>query len=64
VPSDRTDASGDILSVCGGGEGLLEVGGRELAMRTRDNGVSCLYISGQEGHLDVVKARCWRPGGA
>ena len=25
-------------------------------MRTRDTGVRCLYISAQEGHLDVVKA--------
>ena len=35
---------------------LLEVGGRELAMITRDNGVSCLFMSAQKGHLDVVKA--------
>jgi hypothetical protein len=35
---------------------LLEVGGRELAMMTRDDGGSCLMISEQEGHLDVVKA--------
>ena len=25
-------------------------------MRTRDTGVRCLYISAQEGHLDVVNA--------
>ena len=35
---------------------LLEVGGRELAMMTRDNGVRCLLLSAQEGHLDVVNA--------
>ena len=28
---------------------LLEVGGRELAMMTRDNGVRCLLLSAQEG---------------
>jgi hypothetical protein len=35
---------------------LLEVGGRELAMMTRGNGVSSLYISAGKGHLEVVKA--------
>ena len=35
---------------------LMEVGGRELAMMTRNNGVSCLSISALKGHLDVVKA--------
>jgi hypothetical protein len=35
---------------------LLEVGGRELAMMTKDNGVSCRMISTENGHLDVVKA--------
>ena len=32
---------------------LLEAGGRELLMLTKDGGFSCLYVS---GHLDVVKA--------
>ena len=35
---------------------LLEVGGRELGMMTRENGASCLMISAQEGHLEVVRA--------
>jgi len=35
---------------------LLEVGGRELAMMTRDNGVSCLMINAANRHLDVVNA--------
>jgi hypothetical protein len=35
---------------------LLEVGGRELAMMIRDGGFSCLMISADDGHLDVVKA--------
>jgi ankyrin repeat protein len=35
---------------------LLEVGGRELATMTRDNGFSCLYISAENEHLDVVRA--------
>ena len=35
---------------------MLEVGGRELAMMTRDNGVSCLMISTENWHLYVVKA--------
>ena len=35
---------------------LLEAGGRELLMLTWDNGVSCLMISAQEGHLEVVNA--------
>ena len=34
---------------------LLEVGGRELVMLAWDDGVSCLYMSAQNGHLDVVK---------
>ncbi len=32
-------------------------------MRTRDTGVRCLYISAQEGHLDVVKALLEAGGG-
>ena len=35
---------------------LLEAGGRELLMLTKDNGVSCLWISAKEGHLEVVNA--------
>jgi hypothetical protein len=35
---------------------LLEVGGRELVMMTRNDGDSCLYISAKKGHLDVVNA--------
>jgi hypothetical protein len=35
---------------------LLEVGGRELVMLTKDNGLTCLYMSAHEGHLEVVKA--------
>ena len=35
---------------------LLEVGGGELAMMTRNDGVSCLWISAKKGHLEVVKA--------
>jgi hypothetical protein len=31
----------------GGGESCLEVGGREFAMMTRNDGVSCLYMSAQ-----------------
>ena len=34
---------------------LLEVGGRELAMMTRNDGSSCLYLSAKKGHLDMVK---------
>ena len=34
----------------------LEVGGRELAMMTRNDGASCLLISAKKGHLEVVKA--------
>ena len=37
---------------------LLEVGRRELVMLTEDDGVSCLYTSGENGHLDVVKVGC------
>jgi len=37
---------------------LLEVGRRELVMLTADDGVSCLYTSGENGHLDVVKVGC------
>ena len=30
---------------------------RELVMRlTTDDGASCLFVSAQEGHLEVVKA--------
>ena len=32
-----------------------ETSRRELVILTRNNGVRCLYISAQEGHLDVVK---------
>jgi len=35
---------------------LLEVGGGELAMMTRNDGVSCLWISAHKGHLDVLNA--------
>ena len=35
---------------------LLEAGGRELGILTKDNGGSCLYISAQNGHLEVVNA--------
>jgi ankyrin repeat protein len=35
---------------------LLEAGGRELLMLSRDGGFSCLYVSALGGHLDVVKA--------
>jgi ankyrin repeat protein len=35
---------------------LLEAGGRELLMLTRDDGASCLMISAQNGHLEVVDA--------
>ena len=35
---------------------LLEAGGRELLMLTRDDGTSCLWISAQNGHLEVVNA--------
>ncbi len=35
---------------------LLEVGGRELAVMTRNDGVSCLMISAEKGHLEVVNA--------
>jgi predicted LPLAT superfamily acyltransferase len=35
---------------------LLEAGGRELLMLTMDDGVSCLYIGAENGHLEVVKA--------
>jgi len=41
---------------------LLEVGRRELVMLTADDGVSCLYTSGENGHLDVVKVGCASPG--
>ena len=34
---------------------LLEFGGRELAIITRDNGAKCLLMRAQEGHLEVVK---------
>jgi hypothetical protein len=34
---------------------LLEVGGRELVMMIRNDGISCIYISAQKGHLDVLK---------
>jgi len=34
---------------------LLEAGGRELKL-TADDGTSCLYISAQNGHLEVVNA--------
>jgi hypothetical protein len=34
---------------------LLEVGGRDLAMLVADDGVSCLYISAENGHVEVVK---------
>ena len=37
---------------------LLEVGRRELVMLTADDEVSCLYTSGENGHLDVVKVGC------
>jgi hypothetical protein len=35
---------------------LLEVGGRELAMMTRNDGTRGLMISAEKGHLDVVNA--------
>ncbi len=35
---------------------LLEVGGCELVMMTRNDGVSCLWISAANGDLEVVKA--------
>jgi hypothetical protein len=35
---------------------LLEAGGRELAMLTTGNRTSCLLISAQNGHLEVVNA--------
>ena len=35
---------------------LLEVGGRDLAMLTRDDGCSCLCISAHTGHVEVVRA--------
>ena len=35
---------------------LLEFGGRELAMITRDDGVKCLLMRAHEAHLEVVKA--------
>ncbi len=35
---------------------LLEAGGRELLMLSRDGGFSCLYVSALGGHLDVVNA--------
>ena len=34
----------------------LEAGGRELLMLTADDGASCLFISAQNGHLEVVNA--------
>jgi hypothetical protein len=37
-------------------EAMREAGGRELAMMTRNNRVSCLWISAKNGHLEVVKA--------
>jgi ankyrin repeat protein len=35
---------------------LLEAGGSELVMQTRDDGFSCLDISAENGHADVVRA--------
>jgi len=35
----------------------VEAGGRKLVILSRDDGVSCLYISAREGHVDVVKAQ-------
>jgi hypothetical protein len=61
----RTKVSQLPLDQCGrgtsvGGEsaagGRLEAGGRELVMRATDDGVSCLYVSAEKGHLEVVKA--------
>jgi hypothetical protein len=34
---------------------LLEVGGCDLAIMTRNDGVSCLYMSAENGHPDVVQ---------
>ena len=35
---------------------LLEAGGRKMLVLTADDGTSCLYISAQEGHLEVKRA--------
>ncbi len=35
---------------------LLKAGGRELVMLTKYDGASCLYVSAQDGHLEVVNA--------
>ena len=35
---------------------VLEAGGRELLMLTTDDGASCLMVSAQNGHLEVVRA--------
>jgi len=43
---------------------LLEAGGRELLMLTRDDGTSCLFISAQNGHLEVVNALLEAGGGS
>ena len=34
---------------------LLEVGGRDLVMLTKDDGSSCLYISAHQGHVELVR---------
>ena len=35
---------------------LLEAGGRELLMLTKDDGSSCLMVSAHSGHLEVLNA--------
>jgi ankyrin repeat protein len=42
--------------LCNVVKALQEVGGRGLAMMTKDDGASYLWISAHEGHLDVVNA--------
>ena len=34
---------------------LVEAGGRELLMLTTDDGISCLHLSAEKGHLEVAK---------
>ena len=45
-----------LFAGCRGCNQVEKVGGRELVMLTKVNGDSCIYISAQQGHLDVVKA--------